>query len=116
MLIYVSTKHKPRRKAKKAPVNVAKKAVKPKFVPKKPTAVDVIAPTHKQYKSKIDEYLAETAPKQSMPIRYEGELALREAAAREEIERKKKCVAPAYNKGAYQYIGSEEQAKWVGKK
>jgi hypothetical protein len=40
----------------------------------------------------------------------------RELAAQKEIERKKQCVAPAYNKGAYQYVGSEEQAKWIGKK
>lgn len=35
-------------------------------------------------------------------------------AAQESI-RRKKCVAPAYNKGAYQYVGSKEAAKWVGK-
>lgn len=43
------------------------------------------------------------------------EMLEREKAAQAEIERKKKCIAPAYNKGAYQYVGSEEQAKWVGK-
>lgn len=48
--------------------------------------------------------------------RYEGEMLERELAAQKEIERKKQCVAPAYNKGAYQYVGSEEQAKWIGKK
>lgn len=46
----------------------------------------------------------------------EEEYAAREAAAQEEIERKKNCIAPAYNKGAYQYIASEEQAKDAGKK
>lgn len=39
----------------------------------------------------------------------------REAKAQAEIERKKMCTAPAYNKGAYQYISDEEQAKMVGR-
>ncbi len=34
----------------------------------------------------------------------------------DEIIRKSKCLAPAYNKGAMQYISSEDQAKDVGKK
>lgn len=44
------------------------------------------------------------------------EMIERERLAQIEIERKKKCTAPAFNKGPYQYIASEEQAKWVGKK
>jgi len=35
--------------------------------------------------------------------------------AQREILRKAKCTAPAYNKGAYQYIGSFEAAKGVGR-
>lgn len=46
----------------------------------------------------------------------EEEYAAREAAAQAEIERKKNCIAPAYSKGAYQYIGSEEMARYAGKK
>lgn len=46
----------------------------------------------------------------------EEEYKAREAAAALEIERKKSCIAPAYNKGAYQYIASEEAAKDAGKK
>lgn len=46
----------------------------------------------------------------------DAEYAEREALAQQEILRKKSCVAPAYNKGAYQYIASEEQAKDAGKK
>lgn len=34
----------------------------------------------------------------------------------EEIERKSKCLAPAYNKGAVQYIGDAEAARDAGKK
>ena len=36
-------------------------------------------------------------------------------AAAKEMARRKKCVAPAFNKGAYQYVGSREDARWVGK-
>ena len=42
-----------------------------------------------------------------------GEITGKEA---KEIERKSKCLAPAYNKGAVQYIGSEDAAKDAGKK
>ncbi len=31
------------------------------------------------------------------------------------IEHKKKCSAPAYNKGAYQYVGSKQDARWLGR-
>lgn len=43
------------------------------------------------------------------------EMLAREAAAQKEIERKKLCVAPAFNKGGYTYVYSEEQAKMVGR-
>lgn len=29
--------------------------------------------------------------------------------------RKSKCIAPLFNKGAYQYIGSIEEAKHIGR-
>jgi len=32
-----------------------------------------------------------------------------------ESRRKAKCTAPAYNKGAYQYVGTVEVAKSVGR-
>ncbi len=35
---------------------------------------------------------------------------------KDEVIRKSKCLAPAYNKGAFQYVGSEDAAKDVGKK
>jgi|TARA_B100001248_G_C27396012_1_gene465602 ferredoxin-like protein FixX len=38
-----------------------------------------------------------------------------EANARVEIARKAKCTAPAYNKGAYQYVGTVQAAKGVGR-
>ena len=36
-------------------------------------------------------------------------------AANKERVRKSKCVAPAFNKGAYMYVSSYEFAKQVGK-
>lgn len=47
------------------------------------------------------------------------EKALRGKESKEtcqEIFRKSKCLAPAYNKGAVQYVGSLAEAKDVGKK
>ena len=32
-----------------------------------------------------------------------------------EKQRKAKCTAPAYNKGAYQYVGTVQAAKGVGR-
>lgn len=40
----------------------------------------------------------------------------REKSAIEEAKKKAKCVAPAFSKGAYQYIGSEAAAIDAGKK
>ncbi len=36
-------------------------------------------------------------------------------AAIKEKSRKAKCSAPAYNKGAYQYVGTVQAAKGVGR-
>ena len=38
-----------------------------------------------------------------------------DANARIEKARKTKCTAPAYNKGAYQYVGTVQAAKGVGR-
>lgn len=35
--------------------------------------------------------------------------------ATKQIEHKRKCTAPAYNKGAYQYIATHQQAKDIGR-
>jgi len=48
--------------------------------------------------------------------RYTGELAERERLAQEELERKKTRVAPAYSKGAYQYISDETDLSDLGRK
>lgn len=46
----------------------------------------------------------------------EEEYAAREEHAQQEIDRKKTCIAPAYSKGAYQYITSVDMARDAGKK
>ena len=38
-----------------------------------------------------------------------------DASAKVEMIRKSKCVAPAFNKGAYQYIGTFADAKQIGR-
>ena len=43
------------------------------------------------------------------------EMKKREKLAQKEVERRKKCSAPAYNKGAYQPVFSIEEAKFIGK-
>ena len=54
-------------------------------------------------------------PPEQRLVYLDEELAERERKAQEEIERKKMCTAPAYNKGGYQYVSSEEQAKMIGR-
>ncbi len=46
---------------------------------------------------------------------YEHCLKCGDGYAKEETIRKSKCVAPAFNKGAYQYVGSVEDAKFIGR-
>lgn len=54
-------------------------------------------------------------PPEQRLVYLDEELAESERKAQEEIERKKLCTAPAYNKGGYQYVSSEEQAKMIGR-
>ena len=117
MLVYTVSSYKPRKK-RKPKGELAKKFKAPAFVPMKEImpVTTFRAESTSHLPSKIDEYLSENTPKNNSPLKYEGELAVREAAAQEEIARKAKCVAPAFNKGNYTYIASEEQAKWVGRK
>lgn len=66
---------------------------------------------------KVGEPETRLPPKPEARLRYDDpEMAEREKKAQEEIAYKATCTAPAYNKGAYQYVYSEEQAKDVGKK
>ena len=46
---------------------------------------------------------------------YETCLACGDASAKLESSRKRKCFAPAYNKGAYMYVTSKSMAKDLGR-
>lgn len=46
---------------------------------------------------------------------YEHCLNCGEKHAKKESDRKAKCTAPLFNKGAYQYVGSFEDAKNAGR-
>ena len=117
MLVYCKSSFKPKKK-KRTPVAKAKKFV-PSFKPMREidfTAGKYRATDTSHIPSKIDSFLAEHAQTHVIPTKYDGEMAIREAVAQEEIARKAKCVAHLYSKGAYQYVATEEQAKWVGRK
>ena len=46
---------------------------------------------------------------------YEHCIKCGDTYAKAEMIRKSKCVAPAFNKGAYQYIGTFADAKQIGR-
>ena len=48
-------------------------------------------------------------------IGYKTCLACGSANAKKEVQRKAKCIAPAYNKGAYQYVSTRKAALGVGR-
>lgn len=38
-----------------------------------------------------------------------------DASAQKEIAHKRKCSAPLFNKGGYQYVGNKAAARWAGR-
>ena len=50
-----------------------------------------------------------------LAIGYRTCLSCGAQSATEESARKARCSAPAYNKGAYQYVFSTEEARGVGR-
>jgi len=115
MLVYTKVpSKKAKRRPAKAPAKVRK--TRKEFKEYQPKVEKYRAEDTSGIKSHIDEYLESREPTNKVPVQYEGDFAAREAAAQEEIKRKGKCVAPAFNKGNYTYIATEEQAKWVGRK
>lgn len=84
------------------------------FVPKR-TSVPSKSPRRITKSVTIGEPSTRLPPKPQAREILDPEMAERERAALKEIERKKLCTAPAYNKGGYQYISSEEQAKYIGR-
>lgn len=84
------------------------------FKPKS-TRVAAKSPRRITKECKIGEPSTRLPPPPTSREILDPEMAERERLANLEIERKKKCVAVAYNKGTYQYISSEEQAKDIGR-
>jgi hypothetical protein len=85
---------------------------KPEFIQLRKRA----APLRKIQKANVTEPDTRLPPAPEVRLRYEDEeMAERERKAQEEIERKKLCTAPAYNKGAYQYVANEDMAKSIGR-
>lgn len=95
----------------------AKKKPKP-FVPLKPRQYHDEGFNPKSLPSCSRPYDRSKDPLFASKLRYEGEMAEREAAAQVEIERKKTMVAPICNKSGYMYIGDvpPEVVKTLGRK
>ncbi|AFQ22245.1 hypothetical protein My1_086 [Pectobacterium phage My1] len=74
-----------------------------------------VSPRRKTREPVIGEPTTRNPPPPQAREILDPEMAEREALAQLEIERKKLCTAPAFNKGAYTYIASEEQAKSIGR-
>ncbi|WYW02663.1 hypothetical protein Peetri_00075 [Pseudomonas phage vB_PpuM-Peetri] len=51
-----------------------------------------------------------------VPVQYDEEMSVREAAAQVEIAQKRKRVAVVCHKSGYQYVGEAEDPKTFGKK
>ena len=85
------------------------------FIPKTTTGVARKSPRRATKPVNIGEPATRNPPPPVSREVLDEEMAERERLAQLEIERKKLCTAPAYNKGGYQYISSEEQAKHIGR-
>lgn len=116
MIVHVNNSFRPRKKAKKKPVGPIAHKLDRKGLEKLLT-------------SKIPSYSVSTgSAHRSISVDTVGGGGFRKSMTdrafldgereevRNEILRKAKSIAPAYSKGAYQYVGTEEDAKYVGRK
>jgi hypothetical protein len=103
VIVYGTTKFKRKRGQPKAKPKARKQ--KAEFVDLKPREYMERSYSTASFPSRMVAHMNEHAPVLERPLRYEGEMAEREAVARKEIARKSKMVAPLYNKGGLQYIG-----------
>ena len=67
-----------------------------------------------QFKAICVECCEEYSPKRKA-LGYKTCLECGAANAKREKEFKAKCTAPAYNKGAYQYVGTVQTARGLGR-
>ena len=56
-----------------------------------------------------------TYPDRRKALGYNTCIICGDKEAKQEADRKSKCTAPLFNKGAYQYIGSLFDAKHIGR-
>ena len=77
------------------------------------SSMDHLRSNTKSIPSKSDG--ADSVNEKKARVRYDGEMAEREEAAKAEIEAKQKRVTLPYSKGGYQYVPSSE-ARDAGKK
>ena len=54
-------------------------------------------------------------PEKRKNIGYETCIVCGDKKASKEAIRKSKCIAPLFNKGAYQYIGNIKEEKYIGR-
>lgn len=57
----------------------------------------------------------ENYPEKRKELGYTTCISCGDKEAQKEAIRKSKCTAPLFNKGAYQYIGSFEETKYIGR-
>jgi len=75
-----------------------------------------VKPWEKRNENIIIEKTKLVRAKKEKPVKYTGEMLEREKKAQEEIEKKKMRIAPAYSKGAYQYITDDTDLTDLGRK
>jgi hypothetical protein len=103
MIIYTTTKFKRKLGQPKSVTKQRKK--KQEFVELKPREYMERSYNTAAFPSRMIAHMEANEPVLEKPIRYEGEMAEREAAAQKEIARKRTMVAPICNKGPLQYVG-----------
>lgn len=85
--------------------------------PRKPTWADLRMEDHRKQMATIGR--PETRAHHTgtaLPRRYEGEMAVREARAQQEIQNKRKRVVPLFNKGPAAYFTDDMDPKTIGRK
>jgi hypothetical protein len=113
MIVFVNNSHRPRKKRKPKAGPIAQKLNRKELEKVLTTKIPSYSVSNGGYKS-ICVDRAGGAGRQSMTdARF---LANESEETRKEILRKASSIAPAYSKGAYQYVSSEEDAKYVGRK
>lgn len=114
MIVHVNNSFRPRKKPKKKPTGPIAQKLNRKDIEKLLTSkIPSYAVSSGNYKSICVDRVGGAGRKSMTDKRF---LAGESEEVQREIIRKANSLAPAYSKGAYQYVGSEEDAKYVGRK